>query len=64
MNRSFRIIALGLLLMLAAWLALFLTTLRQIPPNLFVLLAAYAGSLVGFVVGLVGLAEYVRTHPS
>ncbi|MDR7415186.1 MAG: hypothetical protein QN193_07430 [Armatimonadota bacterium] len=62
MNRSLRLVALGLGILLASWSLLFLTTLRLIPQNLLLSLSAYAASLAGLFLGLVGLAEYLRTH--
>ncbi|MDR5708686.1 MAG: hypothetical protein QN172_07205 [Armatimonadota bacterium] len=61
MNRPLWLVALGLGILLASWIFLFLTTLRMIPPSLLSL-AAYAASLVGFLFGVLGLAEYVRTR--
>jgi hypothetical protein len=51
-----------LAILLASWLLLFLTTLRIVPPNLFLSLFAYAASLSGLFLGLVGLAGYLRTR--
>lgn len=62
MNRPLRLLALGLAILLASWLLLFLTTLRIVPPNLFLSLLAYAASLAGLFLGLVGLAGYLRTR--
>jgi hypothetical protein len=61
-NRPLRLLALGLAILLASWLLLFLTTLRIVPPNLFLSLFAYAASLSGLFLGLVGLAGYLRTR--
>ncbi|MCS7173754.1 MAG: hypothetical protein N0A24_10380 [Armatimonadetes bacterium] len=61
MSRSRWLVILGLGILLASWTYLFFTTLRMLPPS-FLSLVAYAASLVGFLLGLAGLAECVRTR--
>ncbi len=62
MRHPLRLVALGFGLMVAAWLVLFLTTLRSIPPVFSLLLLAYGSSLAGLLLSLAGLAGYVRTR--
>jgi len=55
-----KLMALGLGLLLAAWLVILLMVIRSIPPNLALAVAAYAASLTGLVLGLFGGMQYIR----
>lgn len=52
----------GFVLLVGAWLVLFLMTIRQIPPSLPVAMLAYAASVGGLMVGLVGIVQFVRAR--
>jgi hypothetical protein len=52
--------ALGMALLLAAWLVLMLMVIGQIERSLLLSVGAYAASLVGLVIGLFGAGLYVR----
>jgi membrane associated rhomboid family serine protease len=50
----------GGLLLVASCLALLLMVIRVIPSSLLLSLVAYAASLGGIVVGIIGAVEYAR----
>jgi hypothetical protein len=56
----FRLMAVGLVLLLAAWTVLLLMVIRMLEPSLLLSLGAYAASVTGLVIGLFGAGAYAR----
>lgn len=56
----YRLLIIGFLLVLAGVIVPFLSVIRVMPPNLFVLFASYAGSVIGVALALIWAAGYVR----
>ncbi len=55
-----RLVATGLGLLAGSWAVVFLMVLREIPPDLFLALAAYGASVVGLGLGVAGAALWAR----
>jgi membrane associated rhomboid family serine protease len=55
-----RLMLVGTVLLLASCLVLLLMVIRVIAPSLLLSLAAYAASLGGLIVGIVGAVDYTR----
>lgn len=58
-----KMMAAGLVLLLASWLAILLMVIGQISPSLVLSLGAYVASVAGLAVGLFGVVQYVRGRP-
>jgi len=58
--RLFKLIGLGLGLMLGGWVLLFVMVLRLFEPSLPLSFLGYGASFAGLVLGFVGLAEAWR----
>jgi cytochrome c biogenesis protein CcdA len=58
--RSYRLLIIGFLLVLAGVAVPFLTITKILPPNMFILIASYAGSVVGVALAMLWAASYVR----
>lgn len=57
-----RLAAVGLALLAVSWLVLLLMVIGQIAPGLVLSLGAYAASVAGLVLGLLGVAMHVRAR--
>lgn len=57
-----RLMATGLVLLVASWSAVFLMVLRTIPPDLVVALVAYGASVIGLGLGVLGAALWARSR--
>jgi hypothetical protein len=55
-----RLMAVGFVLLVSSWFVLLLMVIRQIPPDIFLSMAAYVASLAGLIVGLFGVSQYAR----
>ncbi len=60
--RYYRLLIIGFLLVLAGVAVPFLTIIKVIPSNLFVLFASYMGSVIGVALALIWSAGFVRDH--
>ena len=58
--RFYRLLIIGFLLVLVGVVVPFLTITKILPPNMFILIASYAGSVVGVALALIWSAGYVR----
>lgn len=59
-----KLMALGFALLVASWLVILFMVIRLIEPSLLLSMGAYAASVAGLVVGLLGVAQYVRGERS
>lgn len=55
-----RLVVVGVALLVGSWLVILLMVIGQIAPSLLLSLGAYASSVAGFIVGLLGIAQYAR----
>ncbi|MCS7236422.1 MAG: hypothetical protein RMM30_10680 [Armatimonadota bacterium] len=57
-----RLVGTGLGMMVASWAVVFLMVLREVPPDFLLALAVYTASVVGFGLGVVGVALWGRSR--
>jgi hypothetical protein len=55
-----QLIGVGFVLLVGSWFVLLLMVIRQIPPDIFLSMAAYAVSIVGLILGFIGAVLYAR----
>jgi positive regulator of sigma E activity len=55
-----QLIGLGFVLLVGSWFVLLLMVIRQIQPDIFLSMAAYAVSIVGLILGFIGAVQYAR----
>ncbi|NLM70098.1 MAG: hypothetical protein GX177_08915 [Firmicutes bacterium] len=60
MRRDIRWIVVGGVMLVLGWLIIFGAVIDIIPPIVWLAFAAYALSLAGFVVGIIGVIMYMR----
>jgi len=53
------LIAVGASMLIAGWLIAFLTVIRLIEENFYLLMAAYAINLAGLFLGMYGVSSYI-----
>lgn len=62
MQQTKRQMLIGGTMLVLGWLVVFAIVLGLIPAHIWLSMAAYSATLIGFMIGIVGVVSHIRTN--